>query len=170
MSGQRLRRERGNMVLEAALWLPIILLLLVGMVQFGKITYVYYQLKKTLFATASYIASQQGIDFCDTTSDTTIQQALNFALTGSSDGTAASQFPALTPDLVSVTPECIDPSTQTIGQCDFSSCDGVGAGAQRPDFIVVSIPDGYQVQPRIPYILLDPILLRPLVRVPFGGT
>jgi hypothetical protein len=44
------------------------------------------------------------------------------------------------------------------------------AGGPRPDFITVSIPDGYQVTPRIPYILLDPILFKPQIRIPFGGT
>ena len=162
-------RQRGNMVLETILFMPILLLLIVGMVQFGKITYVYYQLKKTLYTAASYIAAQQGIDFCNTTGDITVQQALNLALTGTTDGTASSQFPTLTTDLIAVTPECVDPATQTIGQCDQSGCDS-SAGALRPDFVVVSIPDGFPVTPRIPYILLDPIPLKPLVRVPFGGT
>lgn len=163
------RGRRGNMIMEAALWIPIVLLLIVGMVQIGKITYVYYALKKNLYNAATYIAAQQGINFCDIAGDTTIQQALNMAFTGGSDGTAPSQFPSLTNDQISVTTECIDSSTQGVGQCSISGCDGA-AGAQRPDFLVVSIPNGYQVSPRIPYMLIDPFLLKPQVRVPFGGT
>jgi hypothetical protein len=164
----RMRGRRGNMVLESILWIPILLLLLVGMVQFGKLTYVYYQLKKALYSAGTYVAAQQGIDFCNLTGDATIQGALNLVLTGTTDGTAPSQFPTLTTDLVQVTTECVD-SSGAIGQCSISGCDGA-AGAQRPDFVVVSIPDGYQYTLRIPYILLDPVLLKPQVRVPFGGT
>jgi hypothetical protein len=43
-------------------------------------------------------------------------------------------------------------------------------GAQRPDYVVVTIPNGYQVQPRIPFLLVDPILLKPADAVPFGGV
>jgi TadE-like protein len=169
MSPAKRRRQRGNMVMETVLFLPILLLLIVGMVQFGKITYVYYQLKKTLDTVGMYLATQQGIDFCDTTGDTTVQQAINFALTGSTDGTASSQFPLLTADQISVGTECIDSTGAAITQCSISGCDGVG-GAQRPDYLVITIPNGYQVTPRLPYMLVDPILLKPQIRVPFGGT
>jgi hypothetical protein len=42
--------------------------------------------------------------------------------------------------------------------------------SQRPDYILVTMPTGYMVRPRIPFITLDPIALRPFVMVPFGGT
>jgi hypothetical protein len=35
---------------------------------------------------------------------------------------------------------------------------------------VVSIPDGYSIRPIIPYLSTEPILFKPRVRVPFGGT
>lgn len=163
------RRQRGSMALEAILWTPILLLFLVGMVQVGKITYVYYTLNKTLNTVASYLAVQQGVDFCNLTGDATVTQAVNLALTGTSDGTAESQFPALTADQISITTECRDATGTGVGQCSTTGCDA-SAGAQRPDFLVVSLPDGYQVTPRIPYMLIDPILLRPQIRVPFGGS
>jgi len=165
----RNRRLRGNMALETMLWIPIILMLMVGIEQLGKITFVYYQLKKTLDTIGTYVATQQGIDFCDTTGDTTIQQAIAFALTGSTDGTASSQFPQLTADQISVGTECVDASSSTITTCSVSGCDGVG-GAQRPDYLVITIPNGYQVTPHLPYMLVDPITLKPQVRIPFGGT
>jgi hypothetical protein len=71
--------------------------------------------------------------------------------------------------MISVTTECIDPATGLPGPCDASGCDGA-AGAHRPDYVVVTIPDGYRVQPRIPFILLDPFQLRPTVAVPYGGV
>ena len=163
-----IRDCRGNMVLEAALFIPVLLLLIVGMVQLGKITYIYYTLKKTLFAAAQYLSAQQGVNFCDD-SDTAIAAAKSFALTGTTDGSADSFLPALTTDMISIQPECFDASTGAVGPCDTSSC-STAAGSPRPDYIVVSIPDGYQVTPRIPYMLLQPIPLRPEIRVPFGGT
>src|SRR5262249_28593893 len=156
------------MVLESILWIPIFLLLIVGMVQFGKMTFVYYQLKKALYTAGTYVATQQGVDFCNLTGDTTIVGGLNLALTGTTDRSRVSQFPSLTTDLIQVTTECVD-SSGAVGTCSINGCDGA-AGAQRPDYLVVSIPDGYQFPLRIPYILLDPVLLRPQVRVPFGGT
>ena len=41
-----MRRRRGGSVLEIALFVPILFTLLVGMVQIGKITYVYYTLRR----------------------------------------------------------------------------------------------------------------------------
>lgn len=161
--------RRGNMILESLLWIPFVLLLLVGMVQFGKLTYVYYTVKKTLYTVGRYVATAQGVDFCDATGDATIVAAKNFGLTGGTDGAAESPLPALTGDMIQVTAECVDASSGDIGPCDTSGCDGL-TGGRRPDFVVVSIPDGYQIAPRIPYMLIDPILLRPQVRVPFGGT
>ena len=38
------------------------------------------------------------------------------------------------------------------------------------DFVTVAMPDGYTIQPRIPYILINPFQLRPTVTVPFSGS
>src|SRR5689334_9436053 len=81
---RRCARRRGNMVFEAVLWLPVLLLLIVGMVQLGKISYIYLTLKKTLYAVGTYAAQQQGVNFCTDTNDV-ITAAKNFALTGTTD-------------------------------------------------------------------------------------
>jgi hypothetical protein len=163
-----MRRERGNMVLEAAIFLPVMFILLVGMLRIGEITYLYYQIKKALYATAEYVAAQQGVDFCaDTTGQ--IAAAKNFGLTGTSDGSAASFLPSVTIDQIDVSTECYDPSTQTVNTCNLP-CDGSAANVTKPDFVVVSIPSGYTVNPRIPYLLNQEIPLVPFVRVPFGGS
>ncbi len=166
--GSKRDGRKGNMVLEAAMLMPFLFLLIVGMVQIGKVTYVYYTLKKTLYTAGEFLSTRQGVDFCSD-SNGLIAAAKSYALTGTTDASVDSFLPALTADLIDISPECYDPVTQSVGQCDTSGCDSV-VGVSRPDFIVVSIPDGYQWQPRIPYILLDPVLLRPFVRVPFGGT
>ena len=158
------------MIMEAMLFLPILFLLIAGMVQFGRLTYTYYTLKKTLYAAARYIAVQQAVNFCDPTSDTQVQTAINLAVTGTADASTDPQVVDLTPDMITVAAECVDPVSGAAGACNTSGCDNAGGGP-RPDFIVLTIPDGYQFSLlRIPYILLDPVLLKPTVRVPFGGT
>ena len=70
--------------------------------------------------------------------------------------------------MISVTTECVAPATGLPGTCNTSGCDGA-VGAQRPDYVVVTIPDGYPVQLRIPFLLLSPFQFKPTVAVPFGG-
>lgn len=156
------------MVLEALLFLPIMFLLIVGMLRIAEITYLYYTLKKTLYAAAMYLSAQQAVDFC-ADSNGLILAAKNYALTGTTDGSLTSFLPALTPDMLDIEPECYDPTTQTVGSCNTGGC-GSDAGMLPPDFIVVTIPSGYSINPRFPYILSETIPLVPFVRVPYGGT
>jgi len=151
------------------MWMPVVLLLISGVIQFGKITYLYYTLRKIEYAVARSVAIGSGVNFCPDASDAQIQGAIDFALTGTSDGSGTPLVWNLTPGMISVTTECLDPVTGLPGPCSSSGCDGA-AGAQRPDYVVVTIPDGYPVQPRLPFILLDPFQLRPTVAVPFGGV
>jgi hypothetical protein len=157
-------------VLEVALFVPIIITLLVGMQQIGKVTYLYYTLRKTIYTAAKYVASQQGVNFCDD-ADPVVLAAKNFALTGTVEGDTQGLLPALTADMIAIRIERYTPESQDLGECECttSGCDTANNGTS-PDYVVVSIPEGYQVQLRIPFLTLDPILLKPKVRVPFGGT
>lgn len=155
------------MLIEAALWIPVMVLLIVGMVQVGKITYLYYSLKKSVYSAARYLSLQQGVNFCDLANDPNVTAALQFAVTGTSDGSARPLISNLTTDMFTVSAECVDPSTGAPGPCSDAGCPTVSA---RPDYILVTMPAGYLVRPRIPFLTLDPIALRPFVMVPFGGT
>jgi TadE-like protein len=155
------------MLIEAALWIPVMVLLIVGMVQVGKITYLYYSLKKAVYSAARYLSLQQGVNFCDLANDPNVTAALQFAVTGTSDGSAPPLISNLTTDMFTVSAECVDPGTGAPGPCSNPGCPTVSS---RPDYILVTMPTGYRVQPRIPLITLDPIALRPFVMVPFGGT
>ena len=88
------RRARGSMAIEAALFIPVLVLLIVGMVQFGKITYQYYVLKKIVYAAARQLSVLQGVNFCDLANDTNAQAAIQLALT---DSAGAPIIPNLTP-------------------------------------------------------------------------
>jgi Flp pilus assembly protein TadG len=166
-----MRRHRaGNTFLEATLFIPIIMLLLMGMVGLAKVAYIYYTLHKTMYALARYVGTQQGANFCDD-SDPTVAAAKTFAITGGTDPTAQPILANLTPEMLQISVERIDPATQTLNGCDCTAtgCD-TSQGGLAPDFIVVSIPDGYPFQFNIPKLPLDPILLKPQIRVPYGGT
>jgi hypothetical protein len=153
------------MTVETALFIPILVLLIVGMIQFGKITYQYYVLKKILYGAARELSLQQGVNFCDLANDAAAQAAIQFALT---DSTGTLIIPNLTSAMVQITTACGTPGDPSAppSPCDNAGCPTI---ALRPDFIMVSIPEGYQVRPRIPVVDLPVILLRPTVTVPFGG-
>ena len=51
------------MVLELAMWLPVFFLLNAGIIQFGKITYLYYPLRKIEYTVARSVSIQSGVNF-----------------------------------------------------------------------------------------------------------
>lgn len=162
--------RRASTAVETILFLPLLLLLFMGMVELGRLTYTYYTLYKMLNTLARYVGTQQGVNFCDE-EDSTLQAAKNLVLTGSEDGSGEPLLADLTPDRVQISIERYNADTGGLEACPCGvpGCD-VSEGGTAPDYLVVSVPDGYPVQLRIPYLGLSPILLRPQVRVPYGGT
>ena len=162
--------QSGSSLLETAMFLPIMLLFLVGTIELGKVVITYFALQKTMYSIARYVGTLQGANFCDD-ADTAITQAKNVVITGSSSGDGNALISGLTASQVQVRIERVNADTGELLQCECSiaGCDA-GAGGLAPDFVVVSLPDGYQVGPVFPLFQVDPFLLRPRVRVPFGGT
>lgn len=156
--------------MEAALLLPVMFLLLIGMVEIARVTYTYYTIQKILTTLARMAGTQQGVNFCDA-GDATVAQMINFALTGASDTSTAPIVPNLVADQIRIRIERVDPSTGDVGECECSAtgCDA-GTGGRAPDFIVVSLTDGYPLRLAVPFVQLEPFLLRPQVRLPYGGT
>jgi Flp pilus assembly protein TadG len=167
-----MRRERGGALLETALLTPFLVLLLVGMTELGRITYTHYMLQKAMYTLARYLGTQQGVNFC-ALDDATVIAAKNYALTGSLQAGSEPILPNLTADMLQVRIERYNPQTAELAECEcaasLTGCDTAG-GARAPDFIVVSLADGYPVTPAIPYMTSQTIALRPVVRVPYGGT
>lgn len=162
--------RRGTSLIETALIFPILILLLMGTVELARITYTYYQLQKVMAAFARYAGTQQGINLCDAT-DTQFQQAVTLALTGTADSGAQPTILGLQASDFQVQVERYNASTDALEVCDCSGngCD-VTQGGSEPQFLSVYLANGYTVQLRIPFIANDPIILRPSVRMPFGGT
>lgn len=152
------------------MFLPILFLLLFGTVELARITYTYYTLQKIMYSIGRNAGTQQGVNFCDS-GDPSITAAKNLAITGTIDGTTDSIVANLTADMVQIRIERYNPVTGALDQCDCSvnGCD-TAAGGLPPDYIVVSMPNGYPFAPHIPFIPTDPIPLRPTARVPYGGT
>jgi Flp pilus assembly protein TadG len=170
LAGKKACATSGNTMLEATLFIPIIVLLLMGMISLGKLGYTYYTLHKTLYTLARYLGTQQGVNFCDE-ADPIILAAKAYALSGTTDSTAEPILAGLTADMIQVSIERVDPTTESNATCECSAsgCD-TSQGGLAPDFIVVSLTDGFPFQFNIPMLPLDPIPLRPQIRIPYGGT
>jgi len=157
-------RCRGNAILEFALWFPILLLLIVGMFEFGRIAYLQYSLRKALYTVGRTLSVQQGLDLCDAGVLSGMVQNLIVD--------PATQQPLvsnLTADMIQVSTVCLDGNGNPM-PCDTSGCAGIAATPQQPAFLTVSIPGGYPVQMRIPYTQLAATPLFPTVTVPFTGS
>ena len=164
------RRRNGSTMLEAALWLPILFGILMGTVELARVSYTYYTLHKILYTLARYVGTQSGINFCDST-DATLVAAKQLALRGSPDDSAPALLPGLEAGQIEVRLERLNAETGALEQCDCSAtgCDR-SVGGLSPEWIVVSLPDGYPIQLSIPKLTLDAIALRPVIRVPHGGA
>ncbi len=149
--------------------MPVILLLLVGMAQIAKITYTYYTLRKTVYAIATYLSTQQAVNFCDP-ADPTVTAAINFGLTGTTDASQPVFVRGLTASMIRVTPESLDPLSASPTSYATQCSGGLGFAGAPPDQIVVSIPNGYIMQARIPFLPVNDIPLKPEVKVPYEGT
>jgi hypothetical protein len=164
MKRARAKAALGNAVLEFALWFPVLLLLVVGMIEFGRIEYLQYSLRKALYTVARTLSVQQGLNLCDADTLGTMVQNLIADPT-----TQQPLISNLTADMILVSSVCLDSNGGPIA-CDISGCSGIAATPQRPAFLTVSIPAGYPVQLRIPYTQLSPTPLYPTVTVPFTGS
>ncbi len=74
----------GRRFSEAALFVPIIFALFIGMEELARVTYNYYMIQKTLAGLARYLGTQQGVNFCNG-ADPILTAAINNALTGTTD-------------------------------------------------------------------------------------
>lgn len=166
------RGQGGGVLLETALWMPFLILLLMGTVELSRVTYTYYTLKKILYTVARTAGTQQGINFCNS-ADAQVAAIKALAITGNADGAGEPLLPRLSAELISVHIERYTAESGALVECvceaTASGCDSA-QGARGPDYVVATLPDGYPVTLRIPGLANDPIPLRPHVRLPFGGT
>lgn len=165
------RGRRANALIEAAMLLPLLTYFFMGTVEFARIGYTYYTLQKILYNFARFAATRQSLDFC-ADGDTTLTQARNFAITGTTDSSTEALLPNLTVDALQIRIERVDPDSGELTECECSNANGcdLANGGRGPDFVAVRLTDGYPIQIRIPFLGSDPIILRPQVRIPYGGS
>ena len=114
--------RRGNTLIEAAMFIPILLTFLVATEQLGKLTYTYYSIQKALYSAARYVGTQQDVNFCDA-SDPNIVAALNLAVSGTTDGSGTALINGLTTDMITITAENIKRTRKTSSKGSVSTPD-----------------------------------------------
>ena len=166
----RLGSRKGTSLIEGLIFIPLVILLLLGMMEFGRIAYTYYQLQKVMYTFARQAGTQQNINLCDPGNDLLVQ-SIGVARTGTGDAGADTVILGLQAADFRVRVERYSADTDSLTECDCSSngCD-TSQGGSAADFIYVDLVSGYPVVLRIPFLAQDPIILRPSVRLPFGGT
>jgi hypothetical protein len=160
--------RRGSSLIEAVLVLPVLFFLFVAMAEMARVTYTYVMIQKILTNLAKDVGTRQGVNFC--AEDANVTSAINWALTGSTEGGSDPLVPNLTADNILIWIERVDTAGE-LGECECSStgCDAAAAG-RSPDFVVVSLADGYTVRLAVPFVNFEPFILRPQVRMPYRGT
>ena len=166
---RRKRERNGGALLEAALFLPVLAMVLFGVIELSRLGWVYFTLQKGMETIGRYAATQIGANLCDD-GDPIITEAKNLAITGTPDASVDPVLPNLQASQIQVRLERYNTDSATLDECTCSSdgCD-VSQGGRPPDFVVVSMPDGYSYRLAIPFISLDAFLLRPHARVPVKG-
>lgn len=163
--------QSGGLLLETLLWIPILLMLFMGTVEFTRLTYTYYTLEKILYNLARYAGTQSGVNFCDE-NDTLLASAKAMAITGTPDGSGSALLPNLEAAQIRIRLERYSVENGALIECACEAsaygCDAA-QGAPSPDYIVATLPEGYPVTLRLPGLSNEPIPLKPQVRVPFGG-
>jgi hypothetical protein len=168
-----LRRQRGQALVEVAFQIPLMLLLLFGGVEIGRIFYTYHALQKALRGGAGLAARAVSVNYCDT-SDVTLLDIRNFVVYGNLQGEGTPIVPGLTTDMIQILPERSIPESTGVSEClcsqDADGCDTAATG-RVPDFVVLNFgPDGFPLSVPFPFATLGSVNLRVSVRMPVTGS
>jgi TadE-like protein len=164
--------QRGQALIEVALQIPLVLALLFGAVEIGRVFYTYHALNKALRGGAGLAARAVSVNYCDT-SDVTLTDVRNFVVYGNLQGEGNPIVPGLTTDMVQILPERSIPDSTGISECactDASdSCDVTTSG-RAPDFVVLNLgPDGFPLRIPFPFSTISTVNLHVSVRMPVTG-
>ncbi len=165
--------QRGQVVLEVAFAIPLMMMLLFAGVQLGRIFYTYHALQKALRGGAGLLSRSLITNYCDPT-DLTFTDVRNFIVFGNLQGEGAPIVQGLTPDMIQIVAEREIVTGDTAGlvicPCgeDTDTCDASSSG-RSPDFVVINLGSGYPLSVPFPYVNLGTISLRVSVRMPVTG-
>jgi hypothetical protein len=114
-----------------------------------------------VYAAGRQLAGQQGVNYCNA-DDQKIAAAIAFAVND-----PQGQSILTTPPTMQIEAHCSDGNGGTV-PCDTGSCDALSI-SPRPQYIRVTIPDGYPMTIRVPALNPVEIRLSPSALVPAGG-
>ena len=165
------RNQSGQAVVELAFQIPLMMLLLFGGVQIGRVFYVYHTLQKALRGGAGLLARSGNVDYCNG-GDMAVADARNFMVFGNLQGEGNPVVTGFTPDMIQIFPErqMVDDTAVTACPCteDTDSCE-LSSGGRAPDFVVVNLGSGFPLPVPFPYMNLGIINLKVSVRMPVTG-
>ena len=165
--------QRGQALVEVAFQIPLMLALLFGGVEIGRVFYTYHALQKALRGGAGLAARAVNVNYCDN-SDVTLTDVRNFVVYGNLQGEGAPIVAGLTTDMVQIIPERSIPDSTGLSECtctqDSEGCD-LAAGGRAPDFVVLKFgADGFPLRIPFPFSNIDAVNLRVSVRMPVTGS
>lgn len=166
-----MRKTRGQAAVEMAIILPLLMLLLFGVYQFGRVFYIYHTLQKSLRNGVQYVLRSQGVNFCDS-NDPVLIDARNLIVFGNLEGTGTPVVTGLTTEMIRFLPERGDLAGTAITDCACTgdgSCDIVNGG-RAPEYVTVNLGSGFPVEIAFPLVASATWSLRVSVRQPFLGV
>ena len=133
MIRRRQKAQSGGALLEGALFLPILVMLLFGVIELTRLGWVYFTLHKGMETIGRYGATQLAANFCDD-GDPILTEAKNMAITGTPDASADPVLPNLQASQITIRLERYNADSASLDECTCSSdgCD-VSAGGRPPD-------------------------------------
>ena len=163
--------QRGQASVELALQIPLVMMILFGGVQIGRVFYVYHTLQKALRGGAGLLARSSNVDYCNA-ADVTLADARNFIVFGNLQGEGNPILPGFMPDMIQIFPERQMAEATAVTAClcteDTDGCD-LSSGGRAPDFVVVNLGSGFPFPVPFPYVSLGTIDLKVSVRMPVTG-
>lgn len=134
------RRRRGSALVEFAVVVPVLILLAVLAVEFGRVLYTYNTLAKTVRSATRRLAMTPSNSATNAAWITAQQEACRLAVYGTLTGTATPLLPGLTPSMVQIT------NSGSLIPAIFAGS-GTGCGANCGISTVRITISGYQLQP-----------------------
>jgi hypothetical protein len=166
------KSQRGQAIAELAFQIPLIMMILFGVVEIGRLFYIYHSLQKALRGGAGLLSRSTDVEYCNSR-DLTLEDARNFIVYGNLQGQGVPVIAGLTTDMIQILPERTDPDANGVTACacteDANGCD-TSAGGRAPDFVVVNLGgSGYPLPVPFPFVNLGTINLKVSVRMPVTG-
>ena len=170
----RRKSQRGQALAELAFQIPLLMAILFGAVEIGRVFYVYHTLQKALRGGAGLLARSSNVEYCNA-SDLTIADARNFIVYGNLEGQGPEIVRGLTPDMIQIFPERTGTDSTAVAACvcsagdpDPNGCDA-SSGGRSPDFVVVNLGTGFPLAVPFPFVNIGTFNLRVSVRMPVTG-